>query len=96
MKLFALGMAAATSIVAALVASPANAGGVYFGIDDGYGHYHRPPPPVYYRPRPYYAAPRPAYYVDERPERRCRVRVERDWDRHGAVTRRVEICDDRW
>ena len=96
MKLIALGMAAATSIVAALAASPANAGGVYLGIDDGYGYYHRPPPPVYYRPRPYYAAPRPAYYVDERPERRCRIRLERDWDRHGPVTRRVEICDDRW
>ncbi|MFC7052346.1 hypothetical protein ACFQI3_06555 [Hansschlegelia quercus] len=105
MKLFALGLAAATSVAAALAATPASAGGVYIGVDDGYGYYHRPPPPPIYRPRPYYAAPRPvyydapprrSYYVDERPARRCKIRVERDWGRYGPVTKRVEVCDDRW
>lgn len=104
MKLIALGLAAATAVATVLSAAPASAGGVYFGIDDGYSHYRRPPPPpVYYRPRPYYYEARPAYYDDgydrrvrayERPERFCETRVRRSWGPYGPVTKRIETCSD--
>lgn len=96
MKLLALGLTAAVAAGAALTTVTPASAGVYFEVNDGWGRYHRPPPPAYYG-YGYRYEPRRVYYAPPPPPREvCRVRYVRDWGPYGPETRRVESCHDRW